>query len=34
MSIEETANWITKQLKDSGFPTHPVGSSWGVLENE
>ena len=28
---EEVAEWITKQLRDSGFPTVPCGASWGVL---
>lgn len=23
--------WVAKQLEMCGFPTHPVGSSWGAL---
>lgn len=30
-SIEERAEWITRQLKGCGFPTMPCGMSWGVL---
>lgn len=32
LSHEEKGEWITRQLKLSGFPTHPVGMSWGVLD--
>lgn len=31
MTREEVGEWIAKQLKDNGFPTKPVGMSWGVL---
>lgn len=31
-SREDVAAWVAKTLADMGFPTHPVGSSWGVLE--
>ena len=31
---EELAEWVAKQLKACGFPTEPVGSSWGVLINK
>ena len=30
----ELADWIRKQLKECGYPTKAVGTSWGVLENE
>ena len=30
-TTEETAEWVAWQLKLSGFPTEPIGSSWGVL---
>jgi len=33
-SIEEVAEWVATQLQECGFPTHPVGMSWGVLEKE
>jgi len=29
---EKKAEWIAKQLELVGFPTHQVGSSWGVLD--
>ena len=31
LTKEELADWVTKQLKDSGFPTYPCGISWGIL---
>lgn len=31
MSNEDLAQWIASQLAACGFPTRPVGSSWGVL---
>ena len=31
MSQEEMAAWVSKQLDGCGFPTTPVGCSWGVL---
>ena len=31
MTQEEVAAWIAKQLEACGFPTIPMGSSWGVL---
>jgi len=31
-SQEEIAAWVAGQLRDCGFPTTPVGSSWGVLD--
>ena len=33
-STEEVAEWVAKQLKECGFPTHPVGSLWGVLDKK
>lgn len=30
-SNEEVAEWIASQLEACGFPTKPMGSSWGVL---
>lgn len=29
---QEIAEWVAKQLHDMGFPTHPVGMSWGILD--
>lgn len=31
---EEIAEWFAKTLADGGFPTKPMGSSWGVLTRE
>lgn len=31
---EEVAQWAAKQLQDCGFPTTPVGMSWGVLQRQ
>lgn len=31
-SREELAEWIRYNLKECGFPTHPQGMSWAVLE--
>ena len=28
---EDTAKYVSKQLEGCGFPTRPVGMSWGVL---
>ena len=28
---EEVAEWIAYNLKECGFPTRPMGMSWGVL---
>jgi hypothetical protein len=28
---EDIAEWISKALADAGFPTQPMGLSWGVL---
>lgn len=33
LTIEETAEWVAKQLNDCGFPTTPMGMSWGVLDS-
>lgn len=33
-SIPEVAEYIAEQLRENGFDTHQVGSSWGVLTNE
>ena len=30
---EGIAAWVAKQLDGCGFPTTPVGSSWGVLKS-
>lgn len=29
---EEHMEWVARQLKECGFPTIQMGSSWGVLE--
>ncbi len=31
---EEMAEWTARELKNCGFPTTPVGSSWGKLQDE
>jgi hypothetical protein len=31
---EEVCSWVSKQLKECGFNTIPIGSSWGVLVDE
>lgn len=28
---QEIAEWVSLNLKECGFPTLPIGSSWGVL---
>lgn len=33
LTIEETAEWVARQLKECGFPTTPMGMSWGVLDS-
>ena len=33
MTREELAEWIRRQLKGCGFPTTPIGSSWGILDD-
>ena len=27
----ERMAWVANNLRDSGFDTHPIGMSWGVL---
>lgn len=31
---DELAEWVAKQLRECGFDTKPVGSSWGVLTGD
>ena len=31
---DEHMECVAKQLKDCGFPTIPIGMSWGVLKND
>lgn len=31
MSNEVLALWVRRQLTACGFPTEPIGASWGVL---
>jgi hypothetical protein len=31
MGNEELAEWVARQLRLCGFPTQPMGCSWGVL---
>lgn len=31
-SREEIATWVANTYRDCGFPTTPIGSSWGVLD--
>ena len=33
LEYEELPEWIAKQLKGCGFNTHPLGSSWGYLND-
>jgi hypothetical protein len=30
----ERMAWVANNLRDIGYDTHPIGSSWGVLVNE
>lgn len=30
---EEIAEWVRGQLREMGFPTTPIGMSWGVLDS-
>jgi hypothetical protein len=30
-SRDEIAAWVANTYRDCGFPTTPIGSSWGVL---
>jgi len=32
MNAEELTGWVALQLEMCGFPTKPVGSSWGKLK--
>ncbi len=31
---DDIATWVALQLKECGFPTRPMGASWGVLVDE
>jgi hypothetical protein len=31
---EDVMRWVAHQLEEYGFPTQPVGSSWGVLKKK
>lgn len=31
---EELAAWVAEQLRNCGFPTTPVGASWGMLDKK
>ena len=31
---ERVAEWVSSNLRQCGFPTHPMGSSWGVLDQQ
>ena len=33
MTREDFGEWIAIQLRECGYDTEPVGSSWGVLKN-
>jgi len=33
-SAHEVAAWVASQLEACGFPTKPVGASWGVLQRK
>ena len=32
MTKEQLAAWVARNLRDCGFDTQPLGSSWGVLK--
>ncbi len=32
MTNEEKAEWVRRQLTNCGFPNHPQGALWGVLD--
>ena len=32
MTLEQYADWISRQLRENGFDTVPMGASWGVLK--
>lgn len=32
-SNEEIAKWVSDQLHTLGYPTTPVGASWGILND-
>lgn len=34
MSQEEKMAWVAKQFRECGYPTQPMGASWGVLMRE
>lgn len=31
---EEKMQWVAEQLDGCGFPTTPVGASWGILKKD
>lgn len=31
-TTEQRAEWIADQLRQCGYPTIPIGASWGVLQ--
>lgn len=33
-SQEHLMEWVARQLFESGFPTVPIGSTWGILTTE
>lgn len=33
-STEEKAEWVAETLRNCGFDTQPLGSSWGVLKKK
>lgn len=34
LSNEDKAKWLRNTLKNCGYPTEPMGASWGVLKKE
>jgi hypothetical protein len=34
LNNEDKAKWLRNTLANCGFPTEPIGASWGVLKEE
>lgn len=32
LPLEGQMEWVARQLRECGFPTEPMGASWGVLK--
>jgi hypothetical protein len=31
LTHQQRMEWVARQLRECGFPTQPMGASWGVL---